>query len=548
MKIALCQLNSTVGDVDGNLKKIEEVVENLNYRRADIFVFPELFIPGYPPRDLLDHSWFNQQSGYALDRLRRISESLPEKAILTGIALPTNQPNRHRLYNSAVVVANGEIIFTQHKTLLPSYDVFDEHRYFEEAREHDVFHFANTTIGITICEDMWTKSSSGIYRSYDVNPVHRLTQKGAEIIINISASPFHKNKGKERTEMISRHAVEEHIPFVMVNAVGANDELIFDGGSTAVDAAGEIVCRLPRFEELLQIIDTSDFSTPVIAEEYSGESELYKAATLGIRDYFHKTGFKKALIGLSGGIDSAVTAALAVAALGPENVWGITMPSRYSSEGSVSDSAQLAQNLGITVTEIPIEDIYTSFFDHLAPHFDNLPPNTAEENLQSRIRGTLLMSLSNKFGYLVLNTGNKSEMAVGYCTLYGDMNGAVSVLADIYKSEVFDLARYINRHSEVIPSATILKPPSAELRPDQRDDDTLPPYDVLDALLKRLLEEDASATDLIAGGFDAAQVKWVIGALKTNEYKRRQAPPVLKVTPKAFGMGRRFPIAAAYEW
>ncbi|ERP31442.1 NAD+ synthase [Chitinivibrio alkaliphilus] len=547
MKIALCQLNPIVGDIEGNLKKAEAIIENINYRRADLFVFPELFITGYPPRDLLDHTWFIQQAGYALDRLCMLSKSIPEKALITGAILPNTGPYGRALYNSAVCIMNGKILFAQHKSLLPSYDVFDEHRYFEPASEHGTFVFKDTRIGITICEDMWARNTHSF--TYEQNPVHELKKCGAELIINISASPYYRNKSQQRLRVIQDHARSEKIPFILVNTVGANDELIFDGGSTAVNAHGVCMSRLPFFEEALEIVDMNDTDTvPIHTSRTDDYEELRQALVLGIQDYFSKSGFTHAFIGLSGGIDSAVTAALAVQALGKENVRGITMPSKYSSPGSIDDSRSLASNLGISMEEISIGQIHTAFEEELAPHFSEFPPNTAEENVQSRIRGALLMAFANKFGALVLNTGNKSEMAVGYCTLYGDMNGALSILADLYKTEVFALAHHLNTMGECIPENTLSKPPSAELREEQLDQDTLPPYDLLDEVLFALLEEDQSSEDLISKGIDPQIVHWIIRSLQINEYKRRQAPPVLKVTPKAFGMGRRFPIVSKYEW
>ncbi|MGM0442911.1 MAG: NAD+ synthase [Fibrobacterota bacterium] len=548
MKIALCQVNSIVGDIEGNLKHLENIVENINYRRADIFVFPELFVTGYPPRDLLDHSWFIEQSAYALDRLCDISRSLPEKLIIAGTVLPADEGRGHSLYNSAVAVENGSVVFSQHKTLLPTYDVFDEHRYFAQARKRRIFNYGNTRIGLTICEDMWNTEGSPLGGIYAQDPVAELAGQDADIIINISASPFHLSKSQDRRKMIQNHVAAHGRPFLMVNAVGANDELIFDGGSIFADAGGEIRCELPRFTQTLQIIDTEGEDSSVKAPQLTRREELHGAVVLGIRDYFSKCGFSSAVIGLSGGIDSAVTAALAAAALGAENVIGVTMPSQHSSGGSVTDSEELAKNLGIRLEQLPIRDIYSSVVTGLDPFFRDTPPNIAEENIQARIRGLLLMAVANKYGTLVLNTGNKSEMAVGYCTLYGDMNGALSVLGDVYKGDVYNLAEYINRTEEIIPVDTIRKAPSAELRPDQKDEDSLPPYDELDRILRALLEEDRSGDDLIEAGADGETIRWIIAAIKRNEYKRRQAPPVLKVTPKAFGMGRRFPIASRYEW
>lgn len=548
MKIAICQLNSTVGNFTENLDKIEEVVENLNFSRADLFVFPELFLTGYPPRDLLEHQWFIQQGADAIDRLKAISKTIPEKAIITGIAFPTEEDEGSFLHNSAIVISNGSVIFTQHKSLLPTYDVFDEHRYFKEAKDVHLFTFKGRSIGLTICEDMWNTSHQHLNRRYKVNPVGELAEMGADLIINIAASPFFQEKQQERLQLIHSHVAQHKIPFLLVNSVGANDELIFDGGSLYVSGKGKLGCELPFFEEALQIIDLDEPVEECTPQRADPIAAVHDALVLGIRDYFAKCGFTEAVVGLSGGIDSAVTAALAVEALGTENVQGITLPSQFSSEGSVSDSKMLAENLGITCSEIAIKEIHNSVLNSLSPLFTDTEPGLAEENIQARIRGILLMAMANKFGKLVLNTGNKSEMAVGYCTLYGDMNGALSVLGDIYKTDVYRLAYYINRKKERIPVNTINKPPSAELRPDQKDEDTLPQYDDLDAILRMLLEEDKSSDDVVAAGYAPEIVEWVVRAIKINEYKRRQSAPILKVTPKAFGMGRRFPIAAKYEW
>jgi NAD+ synthase (glutamine-hydrolysing) len=548
MKIALCQLNSTVGDISGNLAKISETVNNLAYSEADIFLFPELFLMGYPPRDLLDHHWFIERGEEAIAELCDLSLKVPEKAIVTGIALPSNLDQGNGLYNSAVVVQNGHVIFVQHKTLLPTYDVFDEHRYFDSASEHSLFIFNGKKIGITICEDAWNIPELWKRQPYSVDPVEILAEKGAELILNISASPFYKDKQSVRYEMISNHVKKFGVPFALVNSVGANDELVFDGGSMVINGNGDYCCELPFFEESIVVSDIEEIPESLAAPADTGIKGVHNALVLGVRDYFAKTGFSKALIGLSGGIDSAVTAAIAVQAIGAENVMGITMPSQFSSDGSVSDSIDLAENLGVECEEIAIKDIYDKFEAGLADIFSGTETGVAEENLQARIRGVLLMGVSNKYNRLLLTTGNKSEMAVGYCTLYGDMNGGLAVLADLYKTDVYDLARYINRGGEVIPNSTIDKAPSAELRPDQKDEDSLPPYEVLDAILKALIEEDHSGDEVVELGFERELVEWVIRALKINEYKRRQSAPTLKVTPKAFGMGRRFPIAAKYEW
>lgn len=548
MKLAICQLNSTVGNFSENLDTIEEVVENLNYSRADIFVFPELFVTGYPPRDLLDHQWFIQQGASALDRLKQLSLSIPEKAIITGMVLPIDDESGHSLYNAAIVVSNGELIFSQGKTLLPTYDVFDEHRYFRAAEKRELFTFKGKHIGLAICEDMWNTCEGTQDRRHNQNPIDELAQMGAQLLITIAASPFHQDKQRERYKLIETHAKSHNLPFLFVNSVGANDELIFDGGSLYINSQCERLCELPHFTEAIEIIDTDNPDDPLPPIRLDQTEAVLSALVLGIKDYFYKCNYSQALLSLSGGIDSAVAATIAVEALGAENVTALILPSEFSSMEALRDAKLLAANLGITCEEISIAELFSNFLHTLSPQLQETDFGVAEENLQARIRGTLLMTLANKYGKLLLNSGNKSEMAVGYCTLYGDISGALSVLGDIYKSDVYRLAYFINRSGETIPVSIINRAPSPELRPNQKDEDTLPPYDELDAILRSLLEEDKSSEEIVESGFKADVVQWIVNAIKTNEFKRRQMAPILKVTPKAFGMGRRFPIAASYEW
>ena len=545
MKIALCQINPTVGDCAANRQLIQEAVAG---NSADLFVFPELALPGYPPRDLLDHAWFLATLAEEVEHLKAFSATQEKKAFVIGTVEPVEREDGQKLANVALMIQGGEIVLRQEKKLLPTYDVFDEQRYFVPGTTTDTLSFMGEELGLVICEDGWNVPEFAHSRQYRVDPVAELVEQGATFIVNISASPFYHNKQEDRYICVASHVARHKVPMVLVNSVGGNDELIFDGGSIYMDKDGNYQEELPFFKEQITIIDTEAPSKPLPAPKEQDIASVHDALVLGLRDYFAKTGFKKALLGLSGGIDSAVTAALAVTALGAENVLGITLPSQHSSEGSVGDSYDLARNLGITCEEIAIEGMYTETESALSGLFEGTTPGVAEENLQARLRGVLLMAVSNKFGSLLLTTGNKSEMAVGYCTLYGDMNGGLAVLADVYKMDVYALARYQNRDREVIPVSTIDKAPSAELRPDQKDEDSLPPYPVLDAMLKALLEDDATGADLIAQGHDGEMVQWIIRQIKINEYKRRQSAIILKVTPKAFGTGRRFPVAARYQW
>ncbi|MBC7235328.1 MAG: NAD+ synthase [Chloroflexi bacterium] len=546
MRIGVAQLNPTVGDIRGNVAKMEQALVQIAADGADLAVFPELYLVGYPPKDLLERHWFIAQVQEGLRQVQELSRRWPDMGILVGVPMPDEQ-HQPRLRNTAVLVQGGAIIAQRYKALLPTYDVFDEARYFEPAREFQVVEFGGERLGIHICEDAWADSELWDGPSpYDCDPVRALAERGATLFINISASPFSVGKERVRFGLISRHVQRHGVPFLYVNQVGGNDELIFDGRSVCVDGRGRPLAVFPSFEEHVQVIDLRNEGSD---ERYVPQEEIasvHDALVLGLRDYMRKCGFSRAIIGLSGGIDSSVTCYLAAKALGPENVLGVSMPSPYSSPGSKDDARQLAENLGIEYRVIPISEIFSSYLATLAPHFVGTAPDVAEENIQARIRGNLLMALSNKFGYLVLSTGNKSELSVGYCTLYGDMSGGLAVISDVPKTMVYELARYINRQGPLIPQNSIEKPPSAELRPNQTDQDTLPPYEILDPILHYYVEEMWSVQQITALGFDTETVRWVARTVDRNEYKRKQAAPGLRVTTKAFGVGRRMPIAARF--
>jgi|WetSurMetagenome_2_1015567.scaffolds.fasta_scaffold00046_29 NAD+ synthase (glutamine-hydrolysing) len=546
LKIALCQLNPTTGDIAGNTAKLTAAVSAAP-AGADLFVFPELFIQGYPPRDLLEQQWFLDCGMAALEEIKSFSKKVPDAGILFGFAMPNSRPNGKRLSNSALLVCNGDIVFEHAKSLLPTYDVFDESRYFDAAPSRSVCPFKGEKLGITVCEDAWNDPAMWKRQLYDFDPVADLAKKGATVLVNLSASPFFMGKETTRFRLVKSHAAKHSLPFIFVNQTGGNDELIFDGNSMAVDARGNLTAMLPGFEECVCVVDTGAPGPVLPAPRLDTIESAHDAIVCGLSDYLRKCGFSKALVGLSGGIDSAVTCALAVDALGAENVWGVTMPSRYSSEGSISDSKALAGNLEIKFSEIPIEGAFSAFTKEMGPVFAGTTPDLAEENIQARVRGTILMALSNKFGHILLSTGNKSELAVGYCTLYGDMNGGLGVISDLPKTMVYKMAQFINRKKEIIPENSIRKAPSAELRPNQKDQDTLPPYEILDPIIELFVEDGLSAAEIVTKGFERKTVEWVVAAVKKSEYKRRQAAPGLKVTPKAFGVGRRFPLAARYE-
>ncbi len=551
MKIAIAQLNPTVGDLDGNLALLREAVRELGSEGAELLVCSELFLTGYPPRDLLERDSFLREAEAALGELAAFSRDYPSLGILVGTVTRAHEQADRRLHNTAALVENGQVLFQQHKTLLPVYDVFDERRYFEPAATVRVFPYKGERLGISICEDAWNDPEITGYPAYPTDPLAILASQRPTIMLNLSASPFHLGKDALRRQLIGRHAAHYRLPFILVNQVGGNDELIFDGHSLLVSAAGTRFRELPGFATDLTTIDTRQLepagATPAPPRPTPELEQVRQALVLGIRDYFRKCGFRQALVGLSGGIDSALVCCLAVDALGAENVWGIGMPSPFSSPGSIDDAQQLAANLGIKFDLIPIASLYQQFLQVLAPTFAGRAADVTEENIQARIRGVLLMALSNKFGHLLLTTGNKSELAVGYCTLYGDMCGGLGVISDLPKTMVYRLADHLNRDRELIPRAIITKAPSAELRPEQKDQDTLPPYEILDQVLEQIIDEGKAAAEIIAAGFPPETVEWIARAVKNNEYKRRQAAPGLKITSKAFGSGRRMPIAARYR-
>jgi len=546
MRIAIAQLDPVVGDIEGNLERLIDVTRRCHAQGADLVVFTELYLAGYPPRDLLERRWFIDHVERAVAAVVAASRGFAGTGVLFGAPTRTGKRVGAGLHNSALLVEGGELVAVRHKSLLPTYDVFDEHRYFDPAPTVGPVRWRGEVLGISVCEDAWNDPELWPdQRLYPCDPIAELARQGATVMINISASPFHAGKDRVRNALIAGHVRDTGTPFIYANQVGGNDELIFDGGSFVLDAGGRLVAKCRAFGEDIVSVDTGAAGT---GEHQPLEeiAAIHDALLLGISDYLRKCGFRRAVIGLSGGIDSAVTCALAARALGTEHVLGVTMPSMYSSAGSVTDSERLAANLGIRIERVAIAPVYEAYVQQIRPLIPP-PPGTTEENIQARIRGNILMAISNEHGHLVLSTGNKSELAVGYCTLYGDMSGGLAVIADVPKLMVYELAEHINREGEVIPRASIEKAPSAELRPDQTDQDTLPPYEVLDAILELYLEEGLSSGEIVARGFDAETVRWVVRAVNRNEYKRRQAAPALKVTTKAFGSGRRMPIAARYE-
>jgi NAD+ synthase (glutamine-hydrolysing) len=553
MRLALAQLNLTIGAFDRTYEQVRSAIARGRAAGADLVVFSELATTGYPPRDLLEHPSFVQAN---LDLLHRIAALTDEAlGLVIGCVTPNDAGDGKPLFNSAALCHRGAVAGLHHKTLLPTYDVFDEDRYFEPGTRVDPIDFNGVRLGLTVCEEVWNDRDFWPKRLYPRDPVRELADKGADLIVNISSSPFTLGKGQLRREMIGREIANTRRPFAYVNQVGGNDELVFDGHSLLFDQGGRLVARGREFEEDFLVHTVAVGSEPTTAGPVtiadvsaSPEEEAFKALTLGLSDYVHKCGFSRVVLGLSGGIDSAVVGALAAEALGPAQVIGVAMPTRYSSSHSLGDAEALAQNLGIRFEVVPIDAVFQSYLEALQPLFAELPPDVTEENIQARVRGGVLMAISNKFGALLLTTGNKSELAVGYCTLYGDMAGGLAVISDVPKTFVYRLARYINARAgrPLIPDSSLTKAPSAELRPDQTDQDSLPPYDVLDRIVEGYVERHHDIEAMVRQGLDRATVTRVVSLIDRNEYKRRQAAPGLKITSKAFGVGRRYPIAAEY--
>jgi NAD+ synthase (glutamine-hydrolysing) len=547
MKIALAQLNYHIGNFESNTHKIISTIRKAKENGADLVVFAELCVCGYPARDFLE---FNEFINLCDDAAKKIAAECTDIACIIGLPTPNNSPQGKDLSNSAYFIENGKVKAVVNKALLPNYDIFDEYRYFEPSVIFNCIDFKGKRIALTICEDLWNTIENPLYIT---RPMDILIKQKPDVMINIAASPFAYNHDEERIAILSDNASRYNLPLLYVNHVGAQTELVFDGGSLVFDKTGKIADEMPYFEEHVAYYTLDDnadisFEHPTTQKtERAGDIEqIYQGLILGIRDYFYKSGFKQAILGLSGGIDSAVVCALAAEALGPQNVMAVLLPSKFSSDHSLKDAEDLVNNLGCKSQTIAIAKITEMFEDALNPQFASLPFNIAEENIQSRSRAVLLMAMCNKFGYILLNTSNKSEVAVGYGTLYGDMCGGISVIGDVYKTQVFQLARYINREREIIPENTIVKPPSAELRPGQKDTDSLPEYDILDRIIEQYVEQRCSSGQIIKQGFDEPVVQRVIKLINAAEHKRYQTPPILRVSPKAFGMGRRMPIVGKY--
>ena len=540
MQIGFAQINTTVGDIRSNQERIYSAYEKAVSSGAELVLTPELALTGYPPQDLIFKSGFVPETLESLNELHRAVGAVP---LLVGYVDFNPGKTGKPFVNACAVLIKGAPVRKVFKTLLPTYDVFDEARYFDPAPDQEPVELLGMKIGITICEDIWTDK----YLKRDLylqDPVLNLVSKGARAVLNLSSSPYSVGKPAIRREMVSELAATHGVPFYLCNSIGGNDELIFDGNSFAVDAAGKTIFQMVGFREEVSVARST--AEPICAANLSPEQEIYEALVLGVRDYFSKCGFRSAVLGLSGGIDSAVTAVLAVAALGKENVVGVSMPSQYSSQGSLDDAADLAENLGIARHVVSIKEPFDVLKSRFREIFVGRGEDNTEENMQSRLRGLTLMSMSNKFGHLLLTTGNKSELAVGYCTIYGDMCGGLAVISDVPKTVIYQLARWINREKEIIPNNSIQKAPSAELKPDQKDQDTLPPYEVLDEILRLYVEEQWSPEEIANRGFDPEVVRWIQRKVDMNEYKRRQAAPGLKVTSLAFGIGWRMPIAQRY--
>jgi NAD+ synthetase len=546
MKIAIAQINPIIGDFNHNFEKIQRFADKAIELSCDLVVFSELVIPGYPPRDLLEKNDFIEAN---LACLNRLLSSIRGIGVICGFVDKNPDDKGKPLYNSAVLFEDGNILHKVHKRLLPTYDIFDERRYFEPGRETTSYSYKGRRIGLTVCEDAWNDEDIFKRRIYSIDPVALVVQAGADLVINISASPFYVGTREFRWNMFGSMARKHGVPLIFANQVGGNDSVLFDGISTVFDNNGNVMARACDFDEDLIVFDSQ---APELSKgdlhliSNSDTESILKALVMGTRDYVTKCGFSKVVVGLSGGIDSALTACIAVKALGRENVSVVFMPSQYTSKDNFEDTEKLAENLGIALIRIPIDGIFKEFLRFLSPSFKDSEPDITEQNIQARIRGTILMGLSNKHGSLVLSTGNKSELAVGYCTLYGDMTGGLAVISDVPKTIVYDLARFINQEKEYIPPRINSKAPSAELKPDQTDQDDLPPYEILDSILKGYIEDLKGADELAQTGFDKDIVEEVIFKVDSNEYKRHQAPPGLKVTSKAFGYGRRYPLAQRY--
>jgi len=543
LKIALAQINFHIGNFEVNTSKIIQAVQRAKAENADLVIFSELAITGYPPRDFLEFHDFIDKAQQAV---AEIATHCIGVAAILGLPTYNSKVKGKNLFNSAAFLSDGKVQKYIHKSLLPNYDIFDEYRYFEPNRHFELISFKGKKIALTICEDIWDVEENQLYT---INPMDELIKLEPDLMINLAASPFNYQQAVRREEVLRKNAVKYELPLFYINHVGAQTELLFDGGSLVMNPQGDVCDVLHYFEEDFRVYsleETINAKPKAVQNRPSEIALIHDALVMGIRNYFEKQGFSQAILGLSGGIDSAVTAALAAEALGNNNVYNVLLPSQFSSEHSISDSLELVKNLGLTHDVIPIKEAFESIQASLQPFFDGQLVDVTEENMQARIRGIILMALSNKFGYILLNTSNKSEAAVGYGTLYGDMSGGLSVLGDVYKTQVFDLARYINREQEIIPLNIINKPPSAELRADQKDSDSLPAYDILDQVLFQYIEKRQSPADLVAMGFEEKLVKQILRLVNMNEYKRYQTPPILRVSDKAFGMGRRMPIVAKY--
>lgn len=542
MKVAIAQLNYHIGHFENNFKKIESAIADAIRVKADIILFGELAVCGYPPRDFLEFDDFINKCNEVIEKIKPLTEHI---AVVIGSPSKNPEIEGKDLFNSAFFIAQGEVIGVAHKALLPTYDIFDEYRYFEPSKTFNTISYKGKKIALTICEDIWNIGNENPL--YPICPMDSLIKEKPDFILNLSASPFSYKQAEERKAIVKANSQRYGVPLFYANHVGAQTEIIFDGGSLAANSKGEIVAELPYFEECIEMIDSDEIDSLIgIEQKMSRIERMHLGLVTGIKQYFNKLGFKKAILGLSGGIDSALVLALAVEALGKDNVLSVLMPSHYSSDHSVEDSIEMCENLDSPYKIIPIENMYHNVEGNLKAYFEDKPADVTEENIQARLRGLTLMALSNKLGYILLNTTNKSEAAVGYGTLYGDMCGGLSVIGDLYKGQVYDMARHINRDGEIIPENIITKAPSAELRPDQKDSDSLPDYDQLDAVLFHYIEKRLGPKEIIALGFDEALVNRVLKLVNMSEWKRHQMAPVLRVSPKAFGMGRRMPIVAKY--